>query len=143
MASYSVQSVGSSPKIMSMMKSIAFEVVPLSEARRVHEGERPVTRDWSAHRAVVQEETLLPATSAWIAQLPAGTRPLHLAQRFARIANRMAALWEEPVRCRRYLDELMISSRPGRQGFPPAIAAEIGKLMLLYGALHPPQRSWS
>lgn len=50
--------------------------------------------------------------------------PHRLEQQFPRIVHKIIELWDTAY-IDAYLNDLMISSRPGRQGFPPAMAQEI------------------
>ncbi len=51
-----------------------------------------------------------------------------LPSKYPHVLNRLARLWSAPVEAHRCLEELLLSSRGGRQGFPPAVITE---LMLL------------
>jgi hypothetical protein len=51
-----------------------------------------------------------------------------LPSKYPHVLNRLARLWSAPVEAHRCLEELLLSSRSGRQGFPPAVITE---LMLL------------
>ena len=74
-------------------------------------------------------EVLRPETVTWLGQLPRNVQPNSLVQDFPRIANRIAELWGTPLRCEKYLDELLFDTRDNkRQGFPPQIAFEISYL---------------
>ena len=50
--------------------------------------------------------------------------------KYPHVLNRVARLWSVPAEAQRCLEELLLTSRSGRQGFPPAVIAE---LMLLQG----------
>ena len=77
-------------------------------------------------------EKLRDETVTWLAQLPRDVQPNALVQHFPRIINRIAELWETPLRCEKYLDELLFETRNNtRQGFPPQIAFEISYLKAL------------
>jgi hypothetical protein len=52
----------------------------------------------------------------WMSESPDNVRPLHLAERFPRIANRICALWKHPVRCSHYMAELLIVRRDAGNG---------------------------
>ena len=68
----------------------------------------------------------------WLAQLPRGVQPNKLVQNFPRIVNRIAERWAMPVRCEKYMDELLFDTRNGqRQGFAPDIVFEISYLKSL------------
>jgi hypothetical protein len=68
---------------------------------------------------------LLSSTVDWLASLPPNARPLALATRFPRVANRIAQEWSEPSACRRDFDDLVFDSRGTRQGFPPDVLGEL------------------
>ena len=128
------------------MKTIPFEKVSFAVAKRVHDGAPPKTTrlDWSSRRST--DEPIGPIreeTSRWMRELPEGVRPLHLAECFPRIANKVCALWTQPVRCAAHLSDLLIARRIGRQGFPAAVAMEIGNLSIYYAALYPVGRPWA
>lgn len=50
--------------------------------------------------------------------------PHHLEQEFPRILHKLMLLWAKP-QFDAYIHELLVSSRPGRQGFPPAVMSEL------------------
>ena len=57
---------------------------------------------------------------------PSGeVQPRALLQRLPRIANALARLWQDDVRLRFYLDDLLVDRRGGRHGFPPEILNEL------------------
>ena len=60
--------------------------------------------------------------------------PARIEQSFPRILDRIVALWGKPG-LDAYLDELMIASRPGRQGFPDDVAMELFRLSNCHSAL--------
>jgi len=60
--------------------------------------------------------------------------PVHLEQNFTRILARIVALWGTPG-LDDFLSGLMVTDRPGRQGFPPDAAMEIFRLSRLHGSL--------
>ncbi|MGC1519161.1 MAG: hypothetical protein WA787_10375, partial [Azonexus sp.] len=59
---------------------------------------------------------------------------VHLEQGFPRILAKIVALWGKPS-LEDFLSGLMVSDRPGRQGFPPDVAMEIFRLSMLHGTL--------
>jgi hypothetical protein len=127
------------------MEYLKFEKVSLEEAKHVHdgpprEGGRP---DWRRRRGTAPAEPLAAATEAWMATLPDNIRPVELAVQFPRIANKICDLWSHSLRCGDYPADLLIVRRNDRQGFPVAVARELGKLALHHATLHPPtERSW-
>src|SRR5579864_8197630 len=101
------------------MKPITFETVSVEEAKRVLDGapKRAGRDDWTSRRGTAKDdEQLDPATAAWIHALPQEIQPLMTASRYVRIANRIAALWNQPARCSAYLADLLIIRRNARRG---------------------------
>jgi len=68
----------------------------------------------------------------WLRRLPARERPLALCSMYSRLANRLAAVWEDPWQTEAVLDELMIDHRGGRLGFPRMVALELVRLHRLH-----------
>ena len=126
------------------MKPIEFESVSRSDARRVLVGApRPeAAPDWAKRRGETVGE-LCDDARQWLHELPAAVRPVVLPQTYARIANRICALWSDPLRCARLLTDLMIDRRGDRIGFPPEVAMELATLGAHYESLHPPGRPWT
>lgn len=81
-----------------------------------------------ALRAPQPVEELSAAAFRWLAQLPEAVRPIETGRRYARIVNRMAKLSRNTLRLLDYLDSLIISDRPYRQGFPVEVGREIAAL---------------
>lgn len=78
-----------------------------------------------AQRKPQPAESLAPETIAWLASLPFTVRPRELPIHFVRIANALGRTWTDPLRCTRYLDDLVLDRRGNRRGFPLDIALEI------------------
>ncbi|MBX9794255.1 MAG: hypothetical protein K2Y02_08175 [Burkholderiaceae bacterium] len=74
------------------------------------------------------DRSLSRAARLWVRSLPARLRPLALCSSYARLANRMAAVWDDPNQTEALFDELLIDHRGGRHGFPPLVAAELMRL---------------
>ena len=74
------------------------------------------------------DEELQRWTFTWMATLPKHLRPIRLGSRFARIANRLAAVWTDEKTTSRYLDSLLLDQRGDRKGFPESVAAELRQL---------------
>jgi hypothetical protein len=68
---------------------------------------------------------LLSSTIDWLASLPLHVRPLALATKFPRVANRIALEWKEPSACRRDFEDLVYDNRGNRTGFPPDVLVEL------------------
>jgi hypothetical protein len=79
---------------------------------------------------------LLPHTKSWIVSLPEPVRPHALAAQFARIANLLCTVWDDPPACRRCFYELLVDRRGGRRGFPMAVLRELNVLSAYYVAMH-------
>ena len=79
----------------------------------------------------------LPRTRAWFAKLPHCCQPHELMRLYARIANHFAVGWDDPDGTRVYLDQLLMSYRPNRQGFPEQVQSELLALRRHYIELHP------
>lgn len=74
----------------------------------------------------------LPRTLAWAATLPPGVRPQELIRSFGRIANLLAASWDNAEATVAYLHELIVDTRGCRSGFPPEVASELLALQRHY-----------
>lgn len=74
------------------------------------------------------DRTLSAVARTWLRRLPAPMRPLALCSTYARLANRLAAVWDDPVQTEALFDELLIDHRGGRHGFAPMIANELMRL---------------
>lgn len=75
---------------------------------------------------------LLPRTTYWIASLPERVRPKAVAAKFPRIANQLAATWDDPAAFHAYLRDLTEDRRGGRQGFPEDVAHNLHDLWTYY-----------
>lgn len=62
--------------------------------------------------------------------------PTTLERDFPHVFGKLLELWGSDD-MHAYLDELMMSKRPGRQGFPDAVAAEVWEVSSVYAKLHP------
>ena len=79
-----------------------------------------------------QDRTLSAEARQWLRRLPARERPLALCSMHSRLANRLAAVWEDPVQTEAVFDELLIDRRGGRLGFAPLVAGELMRLHRLH-----------
>lgn len=70
--------------------------------------------------------------------LDAGFRevyPHQLAARFPHVIAKMEDLWDNPQAMNAYFEDLLVSNRPNRKGFPPEVGKEIIRLSLAYERL--------
>ena len=70
----------------------------------------------------------LPRTKTWFEALPPEVRPCALMRQFPRIANLIAAAWEDLVLFEVCMDSLLTDKRGGRKGFPSDVIAELSAL---------------
>jgi hypothetical protein len=93
--------------------------------------------EWAGRRKAQPANVVLPATRRWLNSLPVDYRPQALAIRFPRIANLIAASWDNPRDCTAYISSLLHDRRGGRKGFPPEVQQDIHDLRVYYARLHP------
>lgn len=62
--------------------------------------------------------------------------PKHLEQSFPHVFHKLVEFWGT-ANMRAYFDELIMSNRPNRLGFPPEAVTEIWALSKVYSTLHP------
>lgn len=129
--------------------ALEFEKVSLSDARKALDETGPAANALPRKEEHWEEQRKEPSTSeplgdaanAWMSELPEAVRPRQLALRYARLVNRLCKVWDEPARCERLLDDLMIDRRGGRKGFPLVVANELATLRDHYDKLHPHGKS--
>jgi hypothetical protein len=92
---------------------------------------------WTKRRMSEPANGLLKPTFAWASTLPIEIQPRTLMYLFPRIANLMAAMWQDPNSLRGYVDDLLVDRRGNRQGFPLEVLHELFKLRAYYDELHP------
>lgn len=51
-----------------------------------------------------------------------------LPSQYPHVLNRLASVWSVPAAAQRCLEDLLLTSRSDRQGFPPAVIAELALL---------------
>ena len=122
--------------------SFEFEKVSLDDARKMLDeqvkplGNAPKATDWESKRAPAVAETLRTTTIQWILKLPPHIQPRFLQVRYPRVANRLAALWDDVTACEGFMDDLLTDKRGGRKGFPLNVATEIASLRDYHFRLH-------
>lgn len=93
--------------------------------------------EWAGRRKAQPAQVILATTRRWMNSLPPDYRPHSLAIRFPRIANLIAASWDNPEECTAYLHSLLHDARGGRKGFPVQVQKDIADLRVYYAILHP------
>jgi len=93
--------------------------------------------EWAGRRKAQPAAVILPATRSWMNSLPVDYRPQALGIRFPRLANLIAASWDNPKDCTAFISSLLQDRRGGRKGFPPEVLADLHDLRLYYARLHP------
>jgi hypothetical protein len=76
-------------------------------------------------RRNAQDDTLSTAAHAWVRALPVSLRPLELCNVYPRLANRLAACWDDVDKTSDVFNDLLVDHRGGRKGFASPIAAEL------------------
>jgi hypothetical protein len=78
----------------------------------------------------------LPRTLQWVESLPSDVKPTALLRHYARIANVLAAAWEDPKAVGSYMDCLFRDERGDRKGFPHDVSLELLGLREYHVKLH-------
>jgi hypothetical protein len=104
--------------------------------------------DWTRYRRAQPANIVLPATARWANALPPELRPQSMLGQFPRIANRIANAWDDPSAMRLVFEDLLVSRRASRRGFPPEVANELLRLRAHFAGDAPPPpptttRYWS
>jgi hypothetical protein len=92
---------------------------------------------WVGRRKAQPVNVVLPGTRRWLDSLPRETRPRALAEQFPRLANLIAANWNNPSDCSAFISSLLHDQRGGRSGFPGDVLQDIHNLRMYYTRLHP------
>ena len=79
-------------------------------------------------RKAVPANVPLPRTLKWVESLPSSVKPTALLRHYARIANVLAAAWDDPKAVSSYMDCLFRDERGDRKGFPPDVSLELTAL---------------
>ena len=74
----------------------------------------------------------LPRTLEWAFGLPREVQPHELMRSFGRVANLLAANWDDAEATVACLHQLLIDTRGFRRGFPPMVAKELLTLQTYY-----------
>jgi hypothetical protein len=105
-------------------------MVPLSRLFSAEDAPDEAAEPWLRQRRPPRgsDEALTGTTRGWLRRLPSGRRPLHLCERFPRVANRIAWCWADAALADQVLDDLLTDRRGGREGFPRAVVVELRRL---------------
>jgi hypothetical protein len=111
---------------------------------------QPIRERWAARRAtspisvgVEEHQHLRKATPTnvplrrtleWLKSLPPDVQPFAVVRRYARVANLIAATWEDSKAFHAYMESLLTDKRGNRKGFPPDVLAELLALQRHYDA---------
>jgi hypothetical protein len=85
----------------------------------------PQTAKHELRRKGAPANVALPRTLKWVEGLPSGVKPSALLRHYARIANVLAAAWDDPTAVSSYMDCLFRDDREYRTGFPRDVANEL------------------
>src|SRR5215467_15159757 len=96
------------------------------QSRPQQAGEPPGT--YEHLRKGAPANSAFPRTLKWADELPPRVKPVALMRQFPRIANLIAAAWDDLVQFEMYMDSLLTDKRGGRNGFPTDVIAELGAL---------------
>lgn len=101
-----------------------------------HASDRPYADPTAAPvhlRRAQPDEALQPRTAMWLADMPEALRPVELANRYPRVANRLCATWSDPAARDDYLEDLITGrDRPGRRGFPVSVLQDLRRLRAVH-----------
>ncbi len=113
---------------------------PATQAKAVARSPAEAAREAAERSKRKRGEPLnvpLPRTLAWAATLAPDVQPHELIRLYARIANHLALGWEDTHATLAYFEQLLVTNRANRNGFPKQVESELVALRLHYGFLHP------
>lgn len=122
---------GKRPAIYNVLRKAARASEPLP-ASAPSLSEAPAPQATMRRQSTTTVNRLHSSTVDWLASLPPNVRPLVLATKFPRVANRIAKEWQEPRACRRDFEDLVYDKRGTRRGFPPDVYVELLALRDFY-----------
>jgi hypothetical protein len=109
---------------------------PIERINRDEPAGTQVSVDFTRQRKAQPVAFLLPSTQKWLEGLPRRVQPHVLCDYYPRIANSLAAMWEDTEGLRAYFDELFIDRRGGRRGFPADVLNDL-RVLRYYLAASP------
>jgi hypothetical protein len=98
---------------------------PIDRGNHDESVDSQVSVDFTRQRRAQPVAFLLPSTQKWLEALPRRVQPHVLCDYYPRIANSLAAMWEDTEGLRTYFDGLFIDRRGGRRGFPPDVLNDL------------------
>ena len=114
------------------------EVAGLDDVSNAGRGDMQDRRGSPGHNAFhhsaapsLTGERLDPDGQRWLKNLPVTVRPVITAKRHPHIVNKFSRIWGRSELVAGYLDELLISNRPGRRGFAMEVLEELSLLQSL------------
>jgi hypothetical protein len=92
--------------------------------------DEPAARHAPAHpqRKLHKADALTDEAHVWLERLPPRYQPLETARRHPHVVNRLSMMWATPAELPAFFRELMLSSRPGREGFTFEVLTELADL---------------
>jgi hypothetical protein len=79
-------------------------------------------------RKLQKADALTAEAHVWLERLPPRYQPLETARRHPHVVNRLSTMWATPTELPAFFCELMLSSRPGREGFAFEVLTELADL---------------
>lgn len=112
------------------MHAVEDVVVSLPDIKPAASGESAYAQKSSAISPVdfASIPGLSPEARRIFGAMPDGICPTETALYYPRILNRIAEVWTRPAALEEYMDSLILSDRPNRQGFPVRVGMELFKL---------------
>jgi hypothetical protein len=105
--------------------------------RLVGSDESPQDSKYELRRKAEPANMALPRTLKWIDGLPPDVKPTALLRHYARIANVLAAAWDDPKAVSSYMDCLLRDDRGDRKGFPAEVSQELLALRDYHSSCNP------
>jgi len=81
---------------------------------------------------VDSDRVLVSRTHVWLRSIPGRSQPKQLCRHFPRVANLIAASWDDVVLTDRVLIDLLSNERGSRAGFPSRVVAELQLLLRMH-----------
>ena len=98
---------------------------PIDRGGRDEPVDSQVSIDFTRQRRAQPVAFLLPSTQKWLEGLPRRVQPHVLCDYYPRIANSLAAMWQDTESLRTYFDGLLVDRRGSRKGFPPDVLNDL------------------